>query len=328
MSFEYRGLKADFKRHMVCGHEVEHQLEHIAAENPKMEIVTDRPAQLGDEVIIDYAGFCDGEQFQGGTAEKQPLTLGSGMFIPGFEDQLVGKEIGEEVSVFVTFPEAYHSEKLSGKPAEFKCKIHEIHAKSKYEFNDDFAKEFGGVETMEEFRQLLKDSMQKYADDKEEMELQQELLVMAAKTLDYEPTAEEIEDELKRQMEKISEELAYQGMSLGMYCQFAGVSEDQMKAEIRQHAVITLKENATVKKIAELENVTASESEIEDALAIVARGNHIPLEQLKTIYDEKMKEDLSNSIIFGKVLRLIRDAAEITEICEHNHEHGHHCHCH
>ena len=120
MSFVYRGLEGTLERHIVTEHDLEHELEHILEENPKVEHVTGRPAQLGDEVILDYAGFCDGEQFQGGTAENQSLTLGSGRFIPGFEEQLVGKEIGEEVSVMVTFPEQYHAENLAGKPAEFK----------------------------------------------------------------------------------------------------------------------------------------------------------------------------------------------------------------
>ena len=314
MSFVYRGLKAELKHHVVCDHDVEHQLEHILDENHKCEHITDRPAQLGDEVILDYAGFCDGEQFAGGTAEKQHLTLGSGRFIPGFEEQLVGKEIGEEVSVLVTFPEAYHAENLAGKPAEFKCKIHEIHVHSRYELNDEFARKFGNVETMEEFRQLIKDSMQSYANEKEEMELQQELLARAAITFDYTPGEEEIENELKMEMERISEELAYQGLNLGMYCQFAGVSEDQMKAEIREHAAIRLKENAAVEKIAELENVSASEEEVEQALAIVARKNNISIEQIKSFCDETMEKELAKSVVFGKVMKLIRDAAEITFI--------------
>ena len=132
MSFTYKGLHAKLERHIVTGEEVDRNLQRLLQQNPRIAEVTDRPTEQGDEVVLDYAGFCDGEQFAGGTAENQTLVLGSGMFIPGFEEQLLDKVPGEEVVVKVTFPKAYHSEALAGKEAEFRCKIHSIRSLTLY----------------------------------------------------------------------------------------------------------------------------------------------------------------------------------------------------
>ncbi|MBE6900237.1 MAG: trigger factor [Ruminococcaceae bacterium] len=325
MSFVYKGLEASFERHIVTEHEVEHQLEHILAENPKTKNVTDRPAKLGDEVILDYAGFCEGEQFAGGTAEKQSLTLGSGMFIPGFEEQLVGKKIGEETSVMVTFPEQYHAENLAGKPAEFKCKIHEIHEHSKYELNDDFAKKFGNCETMEEFREKLAVSMQDYADENSEIELQDKLFAKAAESLEYTPSDEEIERELDEHIARLSEDMAQHGLNLEMYCQFSGTTEEQIREEIREKAVETLRGQAVIDKIAELENLSVDEQDLEKAFSMLAAQNGMPVEFLKEHCDEEIKKEISRSVLIGKVMRLIRENAVVTEGCGHDHCH---CHCH
>lgn len=325
MSFVYKGLEASFERHIVTEHDVEHQLEHILAENPKTENVTDRPAKLGDEVILDYAGFCEGEQFVGGTAEKQSLTLGSGMFIPGFEEQLVGKKIGEETSVMVTFPEQYHAENLAGKPAEFKCKIHEIHEHSKHELNDDFAKKFGNCETMEEFREKLAVSMQDYADENSEIELQDKLFSKAAESLEYTPSDEEIERELDEHIARLSEDMAQHGLNLEMYCQFSGTTEEQIREEIREKAVETLRGQAVIDKIAELENLSVDEQDLEKAFSMLAAQNGMPVEFLKEHCDEEIKKEISRSVLIGKVMRLIRENAVVTEGCGHDHCH---CHCH
>ena len=160
MSFTYKGLQAQLEKYIVPDEEVERQLQRLLQQNPRVAVVTDRPTEVGDEVVLDYAGFCDGEQFAGGTAENQTLVLGSGTFIPGFEEQLVDKVPGEQVTVHVTFPEQYHSADLAGKAAEFRCTIHEIRVKTPYEMDDVFAKEVGNCENLTEMRQKMKESLQ------------------------------------------------------------------------------------------------------------------------------------------------------------------------
>ena len=200
MSFTYRGLKATLERHIVTDAEIDRQIERLQQMNPRITDVTDRPAQSGDEVVLDYAGFCDGEQFAGGTAENQTLVLGSGMFIPGFEEQLIDKVPGEEVVVKVTFPTEYHAENLAGKEAEFRCKLHAIRIKTPYELDDTFAKEVGRCETFAEMREKVGQSLQSYIDERGEMDLQDRLLRMAADTLDFKPSEKQLQAEMDEQM--------------------------------------------------------------------------------------------------------------------------------
>ena len=309
MSFTYRGLQAKLERHIVTDAEVQRQLDQILQQNPRIVNITDRPAQLGDEVILDYAGFCGGEQFAGGTAQHQSLTLGSGMFIPGFEEALVGARIGQEVSVKVMFPSEYHAPNLAGKPAEFKCKIHEIRIKSQYEADDTFAQEVGGCETFEQFRQKLAASMQAYTDDRGEMDLQDRLLRMAADTLEFAPNEKQIQAEMDAQIETLKAQLAQQGLSMEMYCSFMNTTEEALREDSRPNAEASVKIQAAIEQIVAIENLTAEEEEINQAVALVARQNNMTLEQLKPYYDAEFEAAIVRSVLTGKVMKLIRDNA-------------------
>ena len=240
MSFTYRGLKAKNDRYLVTDKDVDGQIERLQQQNPRIAIITDRPTALGDEVVLDYAGYCDGVQFPGGTAENQTLVLGSGAFIPGFEEQLLDKVCEEKVIVKVTFPEAYHAPDLAGKDAEFHCTIHQIRVKTAYELDDTFAKEIGGCDTFEEFRVKLTESMQAYTDERGEMDLQDRLLRMAADTLEFEPTDAQIEAELDEQMNNMEAQLAQQGLNLEMYCQFMQTTKETLREEARGYAVTSV----------------------------------------------------------------------------------------
>ena len=180
MELIYKGLRGTLEHMEVSDSEVERQLKRLQEQTPRRVPVTDRPAQNGDEVVLDYAGYCDGVQCEGGTAEKQSLTLGSGMFIPGFEEQLTGAKIGEDVTVHVTFPKDYRAENLAGRDAEFRCKIHEIRQNVPYELDDTFAKEVGQCRTLDEMRGRLRESLRAYYEDCAEMELQDKLMRQAA----------------------------------------------------------------------------------------------------------------------------------------------------
>ena len=197
MSFTYKGLTAQYNRHIITTEEIDRQMQRLLQQNPRIALVNDRPTQLGDEVVLDYAGFCDGEQFAGGTAENQTLVLGSGAFIPGFEEQLVDKVPGEQVIVRVTFPEAYHAENLAGKDAEVRCTVHQIRIRTQYELDDTFAKEVGGCDTFEEMYKKLGESLQAYTEQRGEMDLQDRLLRQAAETLEFEPSEKQIDEEVE-----------------------------------------------------------------------------------------------------------------------------------
>ena len=313
MSFQYRGLKGEYEKHVVSEEEVNHRLTMIAKQNPRIIPINDRASQNGDELVLDYAGFCDGVQFPGGTAEKQTLVLGSHTFIPGFEEQLIGYMPGDEVSVKVMFPTEYHAPDLAGKAAEFRCKIHQIRETSEYAMDDVFAMEIGGVATFAEMKEQYAKAFQEYADNQSEMELQDNLLRAAAKTLEYVPTDAEIDAELDAHLETLKGQLAEKGLTLEMYLQFMKTTEEKLRADARADAVMSLKIKATIDKVVELENLVVSDEEMDAALEVVCRQNNMTVDMLKPHIDEEFTAAITRSILMGKVMRLIRDAAEVVE---------------
>ena len=313
MSFVYRGLKATLEKHIVTKEEIDRQLVRLQQQTPRITLVDNRPTRQGDEVVLDYAGYCDGVQFPGGTAEKQTLVLGSGAFIPGFEEQLIDKMPGEEVIVTVTFPTEYHAAELAGKAAEFRCKLHQIRIKTAYELDDDFAKEVGGVENMAQMQEKMGQSLQSYADEQGEMELQDRLLRQAAATLNFRASEKQINEAVEEQIQNLSAQLAQQGLNLQMYCQFMGTTEEKLREEVRPAAEQSVRTQAAIEQIVALENLEATKEEIGQAVAIIARQNNMTLEQLKPYYDAEFEAAVVRSVLTSKVMKLIRDAAEITE---------------
>ena len=313
MSFVYKGLKARLDRHIVTGEEIDRQIQRLQQQNPRIAVIKDRPTEHGDEVVLDYAGFCDGVQFAGGTAEKQTLVLGSGMFIPGFEEQLLDKVPGEPVTVHVTFPEQYHSDDLAGKAAEFRCVIHEIRVKTAYDLDDVFAKEVGGCETMEEMRQRMGESLQAYADEQGEMDLQDKLLRQAAESLDVSFSEETVDKAVEEQMQTLSAQLARQGLSLEMYCSFMSTDEETLRKDARTTAEAALRSQAAIEKIVELEGLEVDQDDVARALALVCRQNHMTMEQLKPYCDDEFQRAINRSVLTSKVMHLIRENADIAE---------------
>ena len=313
MSFTYKGLRANLERHLVTGEEVERNLHRLMQQTPRIAEITDRPTEQGDEVVLDYAGFCNGVQFAGGTAQKQTLVLGSGMFIPGFEEQLLDKMPGEEVVVTVTFPEAYHSADLAGKEAQFHCKLHSIRVKTPYDMDDTFAQEVGGCETMEQMRQKMHESLQAYADERGEMELQDQLLRQAAATLELTISEKMLDEAVEEQLQNLRAQLAQQGLSVEMYCQFMDTTLDKLKEELRPQAEFAIRSRAAIDEIVQIEGLEADKEDIGQALAVICRHNNITMEQLKEQYDAALEQAVINSVLTGKAMQLIRAAAIVEE---------------
>ena len=314
MSFTYKGLTATLERHIVTSEEIDRQMHRLQQQTPRIALVEDRPTQLGDEIVLDYAGFCDGEQFAGGTAENQTLVLGSGTFIPGFEEQLVDKVVGEKVTVNVTFPEVYHSEALAGKEAQFHCTVRQIRVKSTYELDDTFAKEVGGCEDLAQMRQQLKKNMQAYTDERVEMDLQDRLLRQAADTLDYTVDPAELEAAVSEQMKSLEAQLAQQGLNLELYCSFMNTTVEALRKDAYPAAEAAMRNHVAVDKIVELEKLEATTEEITQTLMVIARQNNLTMEQLKDFYNAEFEAAVMKSVLTSKVMRLIRDAADITVV--------------
>ena len=314
MSFVYKGLKANFEKLTVTEHELDRQMDRLRQQTPRVIPVTERAAKMGDDVVLDYAGFVDGKQFDGGTAKEQVLTLGSGMFIPGFEEQLVGAKIGEDVVVHVTFPKDYRAENLAGKEAEFRCKIHEIHEKSAYALDDAFAREVGQCPTLAALRSRLKESLQAYYDECAEMELQDQLMRQAAATLDYTPAKDELEKAMDAQLEVLRAQLAQRGLTLEAYCQFTGAKEDQLREDTRAEAESALRIQHAAERIALLEGIRASDEEVAEELAGICQQNGMTIEQLRPYMNAEFEQTVAANIRMKKAIAFVRANADVTVV--------------
>mgnify|MGYP003291980619 CR=1 FL=1 len=314
MEFIYKGLKANYEKVKVTDEMVDKQLDMMRQQSPNITTIHGRPTELGDTVVLDYSGSVNGVKFAGGTAEKQTLTLGSGQFIPGFEEQLLGKNEGDEVVVKVTFPEQYHAAELAGKEAEFACKIHEIRVSKMYDLDDTFAKEVGGHDSLEAMRQNMKESLTMWYDSRSEQELRDKLIRMAAETLEFEATEEEIEKAVESQMDNMRNTLAQNGLTIEMYCQFTNSTEEEMRKDLVPEAINGLRMNAAIHKIAELENIETTHEEIAQALATICEQNNMTMEQFQEYYDNELHEAIKSSVLSGKVMAWIREYAEITVV--------------
>ena len=309
----YKGLKAVRLVQLVTDEQLNQQLEEIRRQYPLSTPVTDRAAKLGDEVLIDYAGFVGENQFEGGTAERQPLMLGSGTFIPGFEEQLVGAKVGDKVDVKVTFPQEYHATDLAGKEAVFHCTVHAITAKSLRELDDQFAKDISGLNTMEEMKATLRAQMQQYADQVSEGQMRDQLLnALVDECEDLVVADELVETELDDAVKTVYQQLQQQGLTLNDYLQFCGRTLEDLRAELRPNAISTVKARLALQEVSRLENITVSEEEIEAEYQVFSRECGIPVEQLKQACGNDAIEALRKDVTMKKTIAVLVDNADIT----------------
>lgn len=313
MKFQYKGLKGTLEHLTVSDSDIDKHLERMRTQTPDITVITDRPSALGDELVLDYSGAVDGVRFDGGTAQMQTLTLGSGTFIPGFEEQLLNKSTGERVTVRVRFPEQYHAAELAGKDAEFDCLIHEIRSRGVYALDDRFAREVGHCENMAQMRQGVGKALQAYYDDRAEAELLDSLIRQAAATLDYAPTQAELDRAVDEELNNLRAQLAQQGLTLDAYCSFTGKTEAQLRDELLPDAKQGLLIRTAIQKIAALEAIAAEDAEIEAAQREICRQNNINLDQLDDDSVGAFEQAVTQTVVARKVLQLVRAAAKITE---------------
>ena len=313
MKFQYKGLKGTLEHLTVSDSDIDKHLERMRTQTPDITVITDRPSALGDELVLDYSGAVNGVRFDGGTAQMQTLTLGSGTFIPGFEEQLLDKSTGERVTVRVRFPEQYHAAELAGKDAEFDCLIHEIRSRGVYALDDRFAREVGHCENMAQMRQGVGKALQAYYDDRAEAELLDSLIRQAAATLDYAPTQAELDRAVDEELNNLRAQLAQQGLTLDAYCSFTGKTEAQLRDELLPDAKQGLLIRTAIQKIAALEAIAAEDAEIEAAQREICRQNNINLDQLDDDSVGAFEQAVTQTVVARKVLQLVRAAAKITE---------------
>ena len=310
---QYKGLKAVKKVAPVTEADVMKELENIRRQRTQSVPVEDRPAALGDEVIIDYAGFVGDYQFPGGTAEKQPLTLGSGMFIPGFEEQLVGANVGDQVDVNVTFPEVYHSAELAGKEAVFHCTVHEINEKRECQLDDEFARMFVGIESLEQMKQQLKAQMEEYAQLMAQNQVRDDLLKVLVEQIE-EFDAEEalVENEIRIALDGFKQQLQQQGMEFANWLKLTGRTEEQAHADLRPQAIATLKARMALEEICRLENITVTEAEIDATYEEVSKRYGMTAKQLRDTFGADNDDKVRKDICMKKAISYLESVADIT----------------
>lgn len=308
---EYKGLEIEKVSTRVTQKEVDAKIQEEAEKNARTITVTDRPVRDGDEVILDFEGFVDGVAFEGGKGENYPLTIGSGSFIPGFEEQLVGAEAEKEMEVKVTFPEDYHAEDLKGKEAVFKCTVHEIKAKELPEIDDEFAAEVSEFDTLEEYKADIKAKIkdQKASEGKRKQEDQ--AVDAAVKNAQYEIPQPMIETQVMQMADDFAQRIQSQGISLEQYFQFTGMTADKMMDELRPQAIKRIETRLVLEAIAKAENIEISDEKLDEELAKMAESYKMEVDKLKEFMGEnekkQMKEDMA---VQEAVTFLVENAVE------------------
>ena len=307
---DYKGVEIERVSDEVTEEDVDKELENLQKRNSRM-VVVDRPAKEGDTVLIDYEGWADDKQFDGGTAERQPLKLGSGTFIPGFEEQLVGTKSGDEKDVKVTFPEQYHSEELAGKEAVFKCKVHEVKEEELPELNDDFAKDVSECDTLEELRKETEENLKKAAVARAESQMKNSILEKVYNANDIDIPNVMVEDQITSEMTEFDQQLRLQGMNLEQYFEYLGRKPEEFREELRDEAYKKVKTRMLVSAVADAENIQASEEDINKQLELMAIQYKLDADKIREMLGVQNIGYLEKDVRIQKALDFMYDQAVI-----------------
>ncbi len=306
---EYKGLEVDKVSTRVTQKEVDAKVQEEAEKNARTITVEGRPVQDGDEVVLDFEGFVDGVAFEGGKGENYPLTIGSGSFIPGFEEQLVGAETETEVEVNVTFPEEYQAAELAGKAAVFKCTVHEIKAKELPEIDDEFAAEVSEFDTLEEYKADVKAKIkeQKAAEGKAKQEDQVVEQAIANATMEI-PEAM-IEAQTRQMLDDFARRIQSQGIPMDQYFQLTGMTAESMMAEMKPQAVKRIETRLVLEAIVNAENIEVSEEKFEEELAKMAETYQMEVEKIKEFMGEAEAKQMKLDMAVQEAITFLVDNA-------------------
>ena len=307
----YKGLKVEKTVKTITDADVDADVERVRNQNARIIDVTDRAAENGDTVIFDFEGFCDGEAFEGGKAENFSLEIGSGRFIPGFEEQIVGKNVDEEFDVNVTFPENYNAENLAGKPAVFKCKIHEIKGKELAELDDEFAKDVSEFDTLAEYKADIKSKLEETAQKHADSMLDNTISEKLAELVEAEIPEAMYENRIADMLREWEYRNRYAGITLNDYLKYTGLTIEQFKENFRAPAEIQVKLRLALEKIAQLENIEVTDAALEEQYQKLADEHKMDLERVKAVIPaESLKADIASE----KAFELVKESAEITVV--------------
>lgn len=305
----YKGIELKKVEYNVTDKDVEHELEHIAEHNARLVAVEDRPVEKGDTVVIDFEGFVDGKAFEGGKAENHELEIGSGKFIPGFEDQIVGMKIDEDRDIKVTFPEEYPAKELEGKEATFKIKLHEIKKKELPEINDEFAKDASEFDTLEDWKKSIREKQEKANESKAKFEMEDAAIETVCKNAKVDIPSGMIETQLDNMEKDISSRLNYQGMNLDQYLQMIGKTKKEFRDENKEQAEKQVKTSLVLEAIMKDAKVEVTEEEIDAKIKEMAEMYGQKEEEVKQ--NPELRRYVEESLKSEKTIHYIVDNAKI-----------------
>ncbi len=306
----YKGLTYKPMSLEITDEDVDNEIKKVLDRNSRLVTVEDREAQNGDIAVIDFKGLLDGVAFEGGTAENYSLTLGSGAFIPGFEEQVVGHKAGEEFTIDVTFPEDYQEETLKGKAVQFEIKLHEIKTKELPALDDDFVKDTTEFDTVDAYKADVKEKLQKDRADEAEADKERQLADKLRELLKAEVPEAMYENQVDNLVDEFSMNLRSQGIDLGMYMQYTGLTEDKLRETYHDRAVSQVDVRLALKKIAELEGIKATEEDVENKFNEMAENYKVDIKRVKAAFSAK---DIAADLNVEKALELVKEAAKASE---------------
>ena len=307
---DYKGVEVPKTEITVTDEDVEAELKKEQEKNSRTISVEDRAAQLNDIVTIDFEGSVDGVPFDGGQATEYPLTLGSNTFIPGFEEQLVGAKVGDDVDVKVTFPEEYQAKELAGKEAIFKCAVKKIEAKELPELDDDFAKDVSEFDTLAEYKEHVKTNLEDKKADEAKRAKEDAAVDKAIENAQMDIPEAMLMTQCRQMLDDFSRRMQSQGLSMDQYFQFTGMTAEKMMEDMKPQALKRIQTRLVLEKVAEVENIQPTEEEVNEEISKMAEAYKMEADKLKELLGERELEQMKKDMAVQKAVTVIADAAK------------------
>ena len=306
---EYKGIEVEKKEVEVTDEEVEAEINKVRESNARMLDIDDRATQDGDTVLIDFDGYVDGKQFEGGKADDYSLVLGSHSFIDNFEEQLVGKNIGDDVEVNVTFPENYQAEELQGKPAVFKVKIKEIKVKELPELDDDFAQDVSNFDTIAEYKEDLKKQLTENKEEALKREREEAVIGKIIENAQMDIPEQMVDAQTRQMTQEFAQRLSSQGLSIDQYMQFTGLTPQKMIEELKPQALKRIQSRLVLEAVVAAENIETTEEELDKEIENMASMYQMEVDKLKKVIGEEEKKQIGLDLAVQKAVEIVTEAA-------------------
>ena len=306
---DYKGIEVEKKTAEVTDEELQAEIDKVRESNSRMITIEDRAVEDGDITTIDFEGFVDGEPFEGGKGEDYPLTIGSHSFIDNFEEQLIGKKIGEETEVNVTFPEQYQAKELQGKPAVFKVTVKEIKVKELPEVDDDFAQDVSEFDTVDEYKEDLKKKLLENKEAALKREKEEDVVGKIIENATMEIPDPMVDTQVRQMVQEFAQRIQSQGLSLQQYMQFTGMTPESLTAELKPQALKRIQSRLVLEAVAAAENIETSDEDLEKELEKMAEMYQMEADKLKELVGEEEKKQISLDLAVQKAVELVVDAA-------------------